>query len=166
MQAKSWELRSALSLARLWRDQGEVQQARELLAPVYGWVTEGFRDARSERGGRGTHYRNILTIRDQNRAERSTAGVSNIRQIDAGAAVPALGINWPVMKIALQGDGYRQRWDSHPRGDTSLHAGPVNLLRRNMSENANRETTRIATVRLRRVTANASAPYQGDHRRE
>ena len=62
MQAKSWELRSALSLARLWRDQGEVQQARELLAPVYGWVTEGFRDARSERGGRATHYRNILTI--------------------------------------------------------------------------------------------------------
>jgi predicted ATPase len=30
------------SLARLWRDQGKVQQARELLAPVYGWFTEGF----------------------------------------------------------------------------------------------------------------------------
>jgi len=29
-------------LARLWRDQGKVQQARELLAPVYGWFTEGF----------------------------------------------------------------------------------------------------------------------------
>ena len=41
-QAKSWELRSAMSLARLWRDQGKVQQARELLAPVYGWFTEGF----------------------------------------------------------------------------------------------------------------------------
>src|SRR5262249_24212525 len=41
-QAKSWELRAALSLARLWRDQGKVQQARELLAPVYGWFTEGF----------------------------------------------------------------------------------------------------------------------------
>jgi hypothetical protein len=36
-QAKSWELRAAMSLARLWRDQGKVQQARELLAPVYGW---------------------------------------------------------------------------------------------------------------------------------
>ena len=35
-QAKSWELRAAMSLARLWRDQGKVQQARELLAPVYG----------------------------------------------------------------------------------------------------------------------------------
>jgi predicted ATPase len=34
--AKSWELRAAMSLARLWRDQGKVQQARELLAPVYG----------------------------------------------------------------------------------------------------------------------------------
>ena len=39
---KSWELRAAMSLARLWRDQGKVQQARELLAPVYGWFTEGF----------------------------------------------------------------------------------------------------------------------------
>jgi hypothetical protein len=36
-QAKSWELRAAMSLARLWRDQGKVQQARELLAPVYAW---------------------------------------------------------------------------------------------------------------------------------
>jgi predicted ATPase len=41
-QAKSWELRAAMSLARLWRDQGKVKQARELLAPVYGWFTEGF----------------------------------------------------------------------------------------------------------------------------
>jgi predicted ATPase len=41
-QAKSWELRAAMSLARLWRDQGKVPQARELLAPVYGWFTEGF----------------------------------------------------------------------------------------------------------------------------
>ena len=31
-----------MSLARLWRDQGKPQQARELLAPVYGWFTEGF----------------------------------------------------------------------------------------------------------------------------
>ena len=41
-QAKSWELRAATSIARLWRDQGKPQQARELLAPVYGWFTEGF----------------------------------------------------------------------------------------------------------------------------
>jgi class 3 adenylate cyclase/predicted ATPase len=41
-QAKYWELRAATSMARLWRDQGKVQQARELLAPVYGWFTEGF----------------------------------------------------------------------------------------------------------------------------
>ena len=36
------ELRASMSLARLWRSQGKVQQARELLAPVYGWFTEGF----------------------------------------------------------------------------------------------------------------------------
>src|SRR5215468_2433103 len=41
-QAKSWELRAAMNLASLWRDQGKRQQARELLAPVYGWFTEGF----------------------------------------------------------------------------------------------------------------------------
>jgi predicted ATPase len=41
-QAKSWELRAAMSLARLWRSQGKPQQAGELLAPVYGWFTEGF----------------------------------------------------------------------------------------------------------------------------
>ena len=41
-QAKSWELRTTMGLARLWRGQGKVQQARELLAPVYGWFTEGF----------------------------------------------------------------------------------------------------------------------------
>jgi predicted ATPase len=41
-QAKSWELRAATSMARLWRDQGKPQQGRELLAPVYGWFTEGF----------------------------------------------------------------------------------------------------------------------------
>jgi predicted ATPase len=41
-QAKSWELRAAMSMARLWRDQGKRLQARELLAPVYGWFTEGF----------------------------------------------------------------------------------------------------------------------------
>ena len=37
-----FELRAAMSMARLWRDQGKPQQARELLAPVYGWFTEGF----------------------------------------------------------------------------------------------------------------------------
>ena len=41
-QARSAELRAATSLARLWRDQGKAQQARDLLAPVYGWFTEGF----------------------------------------------------------------------------------------------------------------------------
>ena len=40
--AKGLELLAAVSLARLWRDQGNVQQARELVAPIYGWFTEGF----------------------------------------------------------------------------------------------------------------------------
>ena len=41
-QARSWELRAAMSLARLWQQQGKRAEARALLAPVYGWFTEGF----------------------------------------------------------------------------------------------------------------------------
>jgi len=41
-QAKSYELRAATSLARLWGDQDRRAEARELLAPIYGWFTEGF----------------------------------------------------------------------------------------------------------------------------
>jgi class 3 adenylate cyclase/predicted ATPase len=41
-QAKSWELRAAMSMARLWRDQGKRNEARDLLTPVYSWFTEGF----------------------------------------------------------------------------------------------------------------------------
>ena len=41
-QARSWELRAAMSMARLWRDQGKEDEALDLLAPVYGWFTEGF----------------------------------------------------------------------------------------------------------------------------
>jgi tetratricopeptide (TPR) repeat protein len=40
--AKSWELRAAMSLSRLWQQQGKRTEARELLAPIYGWFTEGF----------------------------------------------------------------------------------------------------------------------------
>jgi predicted ATPase len=41
-QAKSWELRTAASLARLWQSQGERKEAYDLVAPVYNWFTEGF----------------------------------------------------------------------------------------------------------------------------
>ena len=41
-EAKMWELRAATSLAKLRRDQGRHAEARDLLAPVYGWFTEGF----------------------------------------------------------------------------------------------------------------------------
>ena len=43
--AKFWELRTAVSRARFWCDQGKRREARELLAPVYGWFTEGFETA-------------------------------------------------------------------------------------------------------------------------
>jgi predicted ATPase len=42
MSAKIWELRAAMNLARLWRDRGRRAEARDLLAPLYAWFTEGF----------------------------------------------------------------------------------------------------------------------------
>jgi len=44
-QAQSWELRAAMSLARLWQQQGQRAEARDLLVPIYGWCTEGFETA-------------------------------------------------------------------------------------------------------------------------
>jgi predicted ATPase len=44
-QAKSWELRAATSLARLWQQKGKQDEGRALLAPIYGWFTEGFATA-------------------------------------------------------------------------------------------------------------------------
>jgi class 3 adenylate cyclase/predicted ATPase len=44
-QARSWELRAAMSLSRLWQQQGKGQEARDLLSPLYGWFTEGFETA-------------------------------------------------------------------------------------------------------------------------
>jgi predicted ATPase len=41
-QAKSWELRAVMSLSRLWQSQGKKDEARQLLAEIYGWFTEGF----------------------------------------------------------------------------------------------------------------------------
>jgi len=41
-QAKSWELRAAMSLSRLWQQHGKRTEARALLLPIYGWFTEGF----------------------------------------------------------------------------------------------------------------------------
>jgi predicted ATPase len=44
-QAKSWELRAAMSLSRLWQQQGKRAEAVALLAPIYDWFTEGFETA-------------------------------------------------------------------------------------------------------------------------
>ena len=41
-QAQSWELRAAVSLSRLWQQQGQPDAARQLLAPIYSWFTGGF----------------------------------------------------------------------------------------------------------------------------
>ena len=58
-QAKALELQAATNLARLWRKQGKTSEARELLAPLYGWFTEGFdtHDLRDAQGAAGRAVR-------------------------------------------------------------------------------------------------------------
>ena len=59
-QAKSWELRAAMSLSRLWQQQGKRDEARELLPPIYGWFTEGF-DTADLREATPTHRRDCVS---------------------------------------------------------------------------------------------------------
>jgi hypothetical protein len=82
-QAKSWELRAAMSLARLWRSQGKVQQARELLAPDYGWFTEGFdtrdlKEAKSMLRSNGEEALNSLLFMATNWRTSRKSGTSRI----------------------------------------------------------------------------------------
>jgi predicted ATPase len=60
-RAKFWELRCAMSLARLWNVQGKRDAARELLGPIYGWFSEGFdapvlKEAKTLLSGLGLRY--------------------------------------------------------------------------------------------------------------
>jgi predicted ATPase len=64
-QAKSFELRTAMSLVRLWQQQGKCIEARELLMPIYGWFTEGFDTARSPGGQGATRSISGITQRAQ-----------------------------------------------------------------------------------------------------
>ena len=69
-KARSFELRAAMSMARLWRDQGKPQQARELLAPVYGWFTGRLRHARPQ-GGQGAAGRvDLIAVCQRTRTSR------------------------------------------------------------------------------------------------
>jgi len=65
-QAKSWELRAAMSLSRLWQRQGQRAEASDLLTPIYGWFTEGFDTADQGSGtkrptGRGAWTYHMLS---------------------------------------------------------------------------------------------------------
>jgi hypothetical protein len=70
-QAKSWELRAAMSMARHWRDQGKARQASELLAPVYGWFTEGF-DTRDLKEAKALLEELAATMRHGISSDRTT----------------------------------------------------------------------------------------------
>jgi predicted ATPase len=93
-QAKSWELRASMSLARLWRSQGKVQQARELLAPVYGWFTEGF-DTRDLKEAKALALARSALVEATEQLTRALA------QIDALPATPELRREQIKLQVAL-----------------------------------------------------------------
>ena len=80
-KAKLWELRAAVSLARLHCDEGRRAEARDLLAPVYGWFTEGFdtqdlKEAKAlldelDRSSAPTRWRGTMVVELGSRAVRS-----------------------------------------------------------------------------------------------
>ena len=98
-QAKSWELRAAMSMARLWRDQGKRDEARELLAPVYGWFTEGLDtlDLKEAKALPGTRRINAIRASGMRLASfslRSTAGSPRGETLGSplGRPLPETGI--------------------------------------------------------------------------
>ena len=69
-QAKSLELRAAMSLSRLWQQQGKQEEARQMLADIYGWFTEGFdtadlKEAKALAGGTGMKVENGTWLEPQ-----------------------------------------------------------------------------------------------------
>jgi class 3 adenylate cyclase/predicted ATPase len=88
-RAKSWELRAALSLARLWQRQGKRQAAADLLAPIYGWFTDGFdtadlQEAKALLAALARHGRDV---KDSSR-NRSVKGVRFVRTTDHRGQAP------------------------------------------------------------------------------
>jgi predicted ATPase len=74
-EAKLWELRAATSLARMWGEPGRSAEARDLLAPVYGWFTEGFDAADLKRRRRcSTNWRESALIIAEVPSERPFSG--------------------------------------------------------------------------------------------
>jgi hypothetical protein len=140
---KSWERRAAMSMARLWRDQWKPQQAREVLAPVYGWFTEGFDKARSERGqGAAGH------------AIAATRCSSHFKGCDMtplpGAANPLVG-TWKLVSFQFEAEGSNERldvYDEHPVGFIIFTADWRVLALVTASERADDETARALFDRM------------------
>jgi predicted ATPase len=75
--ARFWRLRAAVSLARLWRDQGRREEAKDLLVPIYGWFREGvdtpvLHDAKALRDAHATVMPGVMRVCDPLAADRAT----------------------------------------------------------------------------------------------
>jgi len=79
-----------MSLARLWRYHGKVQQARELLAPVYGWFTEGF-DTLDLKEAKALTNGTPLSDPQADVATRGAKGAENVRAFPCEAREPQSG---------------------------------------------------------------------------
>jgi hypothetical protein len=125
-QAKSLELRAAMSMVRLWRDQGKRRDARDLLAPIYGWFTEGF---------------DTLDLKEAKGAAGSTHSVTAKSELELVAGPEAnlfvmkgAGVHYPtsdltshelsrVMRQRVIADGLAVALPPVPRSDRNLAVG-------------------------------------------
>jgi hypothetical protein len=122
-QAKAYELRAAMSMTRLWRDQGKRDEARELLAPVYGWFTEV--DARSK-GGEGA-ARRVARLRTEHEGEGERVNIT-LKGAPGGRAI------------------VRRKSFSRGRGALPLLPSPVGVAHRHVSPEPHREGSPLRTV--------------------
>jgi hypothetical protein len=99
-QATSWELRAAMSMARLWRDNGKRQQAHDLLALVYGGFTESF-DALDLKEGKELLEQLKTSARSGHGRSRSAlANTPNLRgELRPAGKTPALDLWQVVLEI-------------------------------------------------------------------
>jgi predicted ATPase len=90
-EAKLWELRAATSLARLRRYEGRRPEARDLLAPVYGWFTEGFWHARSQRSQSAARRTDVSRSASTTKRPEGRAGPTHVAEDRSGNDLPLVG---------------------------------------------------------------------------
>ena len=112
-QAKSLELRAAVSLSRLWERQGKRAEARQLLAPIYGWFTEGFDT---------TDLQAAKTLQGVIRRVALNSTCARASPTATSASASSTGARVVCSPIELDTDGAILKGGPHGRGECSIRS--------------------------------------------